>query len=229
MSQALYNFGGLRFWSEDEIELREQFQNRAASAVSRTLLGVNPAWRFFRMEGPILAPRNTVSESYSDDDVFITNHVVGGDALRLRAETTHSSYTYARWIGGKLPVCVWQSGKSFRREQNDGASANKLRFNEFWQQEFQCIYRDDTKADYRSALIESVSREIERFTMCETRIVDSDRLPLYSESTLDIECDWQGKWKEVASCSIRNDYSSDTKVAEVAIGLCRVATMAGDA
>lgn len=32
--------------------------------------------------------------------------------------------------------------------------------------------------------------------------------------------------REMASCSIRNDFSGDTKVCEIAIGLCRVATLA---
>lgn len=225
MSLALYEFGGLRFWSENEIELREAFLSRVASVVRAALLDVNPAWRFARIEGPCLSPRDRISDAYDDSDIFATNHIVGGAPLYLRAETTPTSYAYARHIGGKMPLCVWQAGKSFRRETNDGASAAKLRFNEFWQLEFQCIYRADTKADYRAALMPVVAAEIERFTRRATRVVPSDRIPAYAESTLDIEADHGGKWREMASCSIRTDFSDDTRVCEIAIGLDRVATL----
>lgn len=226
MSEALYKLGGLRFWTEDEIELRETFQARVANVVRRVLLDMNPAWRFARMEGPCLSPRDQISSAYDDSDIFATNHEAGGGSLYLRAETTPSSYAYARHLGGKLPLCVWQAGKSFRRETNDGASAAKLRFNEFWQLEFQCIYQSNTMADYRARLIDAVSAEIGRFTGVGTRIVESDRLPAYSESTLDIEADHNGKWREMASCSIRTDFREDTRVCEIAIGLDRVATLA---
>ncbi|MEO1474006.1 MAG: hypothetical protein AAFS03_08700 [Pseudomonadota bacterium] len=54
----------------------------------------------------------------------------------------------------------------------------------------------------------------------------SDRLPAYSESTLDIEVMHGLHWREVASCSIRTDYGDDTKVCEIAFGLDRIATLA---
>lgn len=228
MSEALYKLGGLRFWTEDEIELREAFQTRAVSVVKRTLLDLNSAWRFSRTEGPCLSPRDQISAAYGENDIFVTNHDAGGDALCLRAETTPSSYAWARRFGGKLPLCVWQAGKSFRRETNDGASAAKLRFNEFWQLEFQCIYKIDTKANYRIALIPAVSIEIARFTGVPVRVVNSDRLPAYSQSTLDIEAKHAGKWREMASCSIRTDYAKDALVCEIAIGLDRVATLAAE-
>jgi glycyl-tRNA synthetase len=136
----------------------------------------------------------------------------------LRPETTASSYEWARKIGGRLPLCIWQAGKSFRRELSDGATAAKLRFNEFWQLELQCIYAVGTKADYRKALIDSLITEVARFTGGAVRVVPSDRLPPYSESTLDIEVNG----REVASCSIRTDYSEETRVCEIAFGLDRI-------
>lgn len=226
MSKALYQFGGLRFWSQDEIELREAFQARAIAVVRRTLLGMNAAWTFERMEGPCLSPRTQISAAYSDDDLFATNHVVGGAPLYLRAETTPSSYAYARHLGRKPPICVYQAGKSFRRETNDGASASKLRFNEFWQLEFQCIYGANTKADYRAALVEVVGLEVSRMTRAAVRVWPSDRVPAYAESTLDIEARHGDVWREMASCSIRTDYAPDMRVCEIAIGLDRVATLA---
>lgn len=227
MSEAIYTLGGLRFWSESEIQLREQFTARMALVVRETLTRINPAWSMFRVEGPCLSPRDRISNAYSDDDIFVTNHVAGGAPLCLRAETTPTSYAWARWLmqrdkRARLPLCVWQAGKSFRRETNDGASASKLRFNEFWQLEFQCIYRADTKADYRVPVMVAASHEVTRATGQATREVASDRLPAYSESTLDIECQTIGGWREVASCSIRTDFSDDTRVFELAIGIDRV-------
>jgi glycyl-tRNA synthetase len=233
VSESLYEFSGLRFWNENEIELREAFASRAISVVKSCLLKLNPAWQFYQVEGPILTPSYFIAEHYGDDDVFVTNHKIGDNFLRLRPETTASSYVYAKNLKKKLPLCVYQKGKSFRRELNDGATATKLRFNEFWQLEFQCIYSSSTKADYRAELIKVISSEISRFTMLESRVVASDRLPSYSESTEDIEVNCHGVigeiqsgWREIASCSIRNDFSEDAKVCEIAIGLDRVATLA---
>lgn len=230
MSVALYNTGGLRFWSESEIKLRESLTASFADVVRTSLIDVNKAWSVHRIEAPILTPRQLMP-AYDDDDVFVTNHQAGGDDLALRAETTPGSYAWAKFAlnSQKLPLCVWQVGKSFRREQNDGASPAKLRFNEFHQQEFQCIYSKTTNADYRAAVINQVAHAIHLATNCEVRIVESDRLPSYSESTLDIEALHGDVWREMASVSIRNDFSEDTKVLEIAIGLDRVVVLANEA
>lgn len=227
MSKALFEAGGLRFWSEAEICKRDAFVESAALAVRDALRELNPAWQMQRVEGPCLAPSNQVSSAYSDDDVFVTNHNCMGSPLRLRAETTATSYTWARHLmqnhkWAKPPICVWQVGKSFRRETNDGASASKLRYNEFYQLEFQCIYRADTKADYRLAVINKIEPLIRRSTGLESRLAASDRLPSYSQSTLDIEVLSGQQWREIASCSIRNDFAENVLVCEIAIGLDRV-------
>lgn len=231
MSQALYPIGSLRFWDENEIELRDLFQQRAVSTVKRALTDVNPAWRYFRMEGPILTPADRVSDEHiSSGDVFKVSGNRGVTELVLRTETTESSYTYARTIQGKKPICVWQAGKSFRTEKSDGASPSRLRFYEFWQLEFQCIYAVGTQADYRSYLISALISEINRFTRLPCRVVLSDRIPVYSSSTLDIEVEYEdGKWREVASCSIRKDYADDMLVCEIAIGLDRVVALSSGA
>jgi len=224
MSQALYEIESLRFWDEDEIEMREMMTARLASVVKQTLLGVNRAWQFKRVEGPLLTPRSFVSPSYDESDIFVTQVKKADSYLALRPETTVSSYMFARqnFDKKKLPLCVWQAGKSFRVEKSDGATAAKLRFNEFYQLEFQCIYSVGTQADYRAALIPFVRKEVSRFLQLDTRVVDSDRLPEYSESTLDIEVPFRDEWKEIASCSIRKDFSEDTRVCEIAIGLDRL-------
>ena len=213
----------LPVWTEAEIEAREAFQIIAAGTVRRALIKINPAFRVQRFEGPCLTPAAHMNAAYSYRDVFVTNHIYAGDPLSLRAETTASTYAAIRALGPKLPFCGWQVGKSFRRELNDGASASRLRFNEFWQQEFQAVYRADTKADYRAAVIDAIVPQIETFTRCNARVIESDRLPSYSVSTLDIEVRLpNGQWREIASCSIRTDYADGILVSETAIGLCRI-------
>lgn len=225
MSLSLYPIDSLRFYTEDELQMRDMITRRFSSVVKSTLTGMNGAWKFFQVEGPLLTPRNYVSDSYDADDIFITQVTRANQQLVLRPETTASSYLYARKIAEttKFPFCVWQLGKSFRVEKSDGATASKLRFNEFYQLEFQCIYSDTTKADYRSKLIDALKIEVSRFLLGqEVRVVPSDRLPAYSESTLDIETMYNGDWKEVASCSIRTDYADNMKVCEIAFGIDRL-------
>jgi len=231
MSLNLYGLESLRFWTEAEIDFRESFTASVVSKVKSTLSGMNRAWHYHRVDAPLLTPRAFVSESYDDDDIFVTQiQRLGGDMV-LRPETTAGSYAYAKHImstikKNKLPMCVWQSGKSFRVEASDGATAAKLRFNEFYQLEFQCVYSKGTMADYRQALIDVMVHEIKRQTMVEVRVIDSDRLPEYSESTIDIECMYNGEWKEVASCSVRTDFDDDSLVCEIAIGLDRIVEIA---
>lgn len=228
MSIGLYQTQSLRFWTEREIELRETLIRAVSGLVQRELTDMNRAWTFFRVEAPTLLCRSELPEEYTDDDIFITNHTVSGEPLVLRAETTPGSYTYARHLikqgrSKTPPVCIWQLGKSYRRELLDGASASKLRYNEFYQLEFQCIYSTGTMADYRARVGQSVAEFLSGFMGLETRLVPSDRVPRYAESTIDIEAKTpQGRWVEVASMSIRNDFSETERVFELAIGADRV-------
>jgi len=234
MSSALYEIESLRFYDEDEIEIREMMVKRFAEVLRRDIQELNPAWKFRRVEGPILTPRLFVSAAYDDSDIFVTQVKKMGSELVLRPETTKSSYLAAipqltkagtqEFTKKNLPLCVWQVGKSFRVEKSDGATAAKMRFNEFYQQEFQLIYSEGTLAPIRETAMSAVIREIGRFLNSPVvRIVDSDRLPAYSESTKDIEVQLRdGEWREVASCSIRTDFTPNTRVAEIAIGLDRL-------
>jgi hypothetical protein len=73
----------------------------------------------------------------------------------------------------------------------------------------------------RAKLIEAVGQSIGGRTGS-WRTIASDRLPSYSESTIDIEVPHNFLDREVASCSIRTDYSENTRVVEIAIGLDRL-------
>ena len=223
MSLALYERSGLRFWTEDEIATRNYSIATLLRMLRRSFEQMNSAWTFHQIEGPALTPRLFVSSTYDADDIFIVND----GRLALRPETTASSYLMAAYFLSrgiaKAPLCVWQAGKSFRVESNDGASAPKLRFNEFWQCEFQFIFGVDTKAPVYDAAVKAAADAITRITGADHRIVVSDRLPAYATETTDIEVQYGGKWKEMASISRRTDYPDKTKtVVEVAVGLDRL-------
>jgi glycyl-tRNA synthetase len=252
MSEALYGFGGLRFWTEREILLRDQAVQTLHQAISGALLAMNQGWAFHRVEGPLLTPRKFISEAYTEDDIFLLQAKLGEDEAAMRAETTASSYLYAEHIlkttRFKLPLCVWQVGKSFRRETQDGARWGTLRLNEFYQAEWQCVYAEGTMADYRAAVEPAVGEAIRKITGTpEYRIVASDRLPAYSRETRDVEVpfgqSWKSDaqdvgavttWKEMCSISTRTDFPQPSDpnqkrrvVLEIAVGLDRLVAVEG--
>lgn len=229
-----YKTEGLRFWTQKEIVQRENFKAAIVSELSQALSQINSAWTFHQTETPILTPYELFSNEYTSKEIFKTDWDKANTDFYLRAETTPGSYAYAKYLlnnGAKMPLCVWQVGKSFRKEANDGASAAKLRFNEFNQLEFQCIYKNTTKANYRDLVIDNLEKVVAKYTGKQSRVIESDRIPNYSKSTMDIEVlidgnHFTGNWREMASCSIRTDFSDDTEVAEFAFGLDRIATFA---
>ncbi|MGO8183012.1 hypothetical protein AB9F40_33535, partial [Rhizobium leguminosarum] len=74
------------------------------------------------------------------------------------------------------------------------------------QLEFQCAFTADSGNDYHTACLAPVHRMIASLIHLPTRIVASDRLPAYSEVTVDIEFDNGDKWMEVCSISRRTDF-----------------------
>lgn len=239
--QPLYNTNGLMFWTEEEIKLREHFIEHFASRVESILWRQNQAWRLVRVEAPLLMPVPLMNPNYTGEDVFLQGQHTDDTWLVLRPETTAGSYVYAQHLlsthsGHKAPLCVWQAGKSFRREQ-DQVTKN-MRLKEFYQQEFQCIYSADTLNDYHTAVLEPLRSMISMklgYSLEKSRVVESDRLPSYSQTTMDIEIDNGDKWMEVCSISRRTDYpdklvfagkggsrvEKDALVLEIAIGLDR--------
>lgn len=236
---SLYQSNGLVHWTDREIRLREMMQAHFAAEVAAFLTDANPAWDIRRVEAPQLTPRDLVSDAYGPEDIFFLERLGEHDAqLVLRPETTPSTYIYMQHLlnshgGVKLPLCVWQAGKSFRREQDQ--VSKHMRLKEFWQMEFQCAYTADTANDYHAASLEPARRMIEAMVRLPTRIVPSDRLPAYSEVTMDVEVDNGDKWMEVSSISRRTDFPQsarfatkggairevEVRVLEIAIGLDR--------
>ena len=230
---SLYDANGLVHWTERDIRVRESAITHLSAEVAATLKSLNSAWDIRRVEAPLLVPRAMISEAYGDEDIFVQQRLSEHDhELVLRPETTPSTYVYmthllASHAKVRLPLCVWQAGKSFRREQDQ--ATKHVRLKEFWQMEFQCAYAADTANGYHGAVLEPVRHMLAAVTRLPTRIVPSDRLPAYSEITMDVEVDNGDKWMEVASISRRTDFPAiksgsreiEVKVLEIAIGLDR--------
>jgi len=230
--EQLFDKNGLMFWTEREFKLRESFRDYFVERVRDALIATNPAWRMMMVEAPLLMPRNLVNVNYTDEDMFVVGDLV------LRPETTPGTYKFVRTLfddtnsGVKPPICVWQAGKSFRKEQDQ--PTKHMRLKEFYQLEFQCIFTSDTLNDYHKVLTEPVARMICDMVCLPTKLVKSDRLPSYSKSTIDVECDVDGSMMELCSMSLRTDFPGTVKfsaknkvvekdllVAEIAIGLDR--------
>lgn len=196
----IYESNGLPFFNATWIRNRQFIQDSLVNKLSNLLWEANRSWQIEQIEAPCMIPNELVSSEYSDEDVYRTQD------LTLKPETTGSSYEYAKYLIenqlARPPLCIWQASKSFRRE-NDQVTAN-VRLKEFYQLEFQCIYTEDTKKDYHE-LLEEITALVEHLTHKEARLIESDRLPHYSTSTMDIEVKMPNKWLEVMSSSKRND------------------------
>lgn len=211
--KPIFEHNGLVTWSTEEIETRRMVLSYFVRNIKAALLSLNHGWRFAECETPVLMPIKAINAAYSHDDYYTVM-----DGLALRPETTYGSYEVARKMlaeKAKLPLCVYQVGKSFRREQ-DKSLAN-MRLKEFWQLEFQCIYSTTTANDYQASMLPKLQAIFERLIR-NCSIVESDRLPAYSLKTMDIE----HYGMELASISLRTDFSDNVKVLEIAIGLDRV-------
>jgi glycyl-tRNA synthetase len=213
------NSKGLPFWSKSQIEKRNYIKQYLSSAIENILLNLNQSWRFEEFEAPILTPNELINKNYSTDDYFTT------DLLALRPETTMGSYVIAKHLlnnGHKLPLCVYQAGKSFRKENSEQSMQKHKRFTEFYQLEFQCLYSSSSKADYYNTVITELPKYVQELTKLQVRVVESDRLPDYSNKTFDIEVKTPEKWLEICSISDRKDYSENIRNVEIAFGLDRL-------
>lgn len=218
--------------------MREHLIQYFSDEIRSHLISTNKAWDVRRVEAPTLVPAELISNAYTNSDVWMQECLSDNELVMvLRPETTSSSYVYMQHILSnhsktRLPLCVWQAGKSYRREQDQ--PVRHVRLKEFWQQEFQCAYSADSGNDYYSNSLEFIRHMIGSVIHLPTRLVPSDRLPTYSQITMDIEVDNGDKWMEICSISKRTDFPGPTKpqrrgaaaeqevvVLEIAIGLDR--------
>ena len=199
---SILNVNSLVHWEEREILRREAFIRHFSDEVRAFLRSVNPAWDMRRVEAPTLIPRHLISDAYGNADVWVQQQLAPTETeLVLRPETTPSTYAYMTHLldthtGARLPLCVWQAGRSYRREQEQTTA--HMRLKEFWQMEFQAAFTADTGMDYHAACLEPVRKMIASVIALPTRIVPSDRLPSYSEVTMDIEVDngFKAQWEQ---------------------------------
>ncbi|MEK6828835.1 MAG: aminoacyl--tRNA ligase-related protein [Nanoarchaeota archaeon] len=217
MKESIYDKNGLIFWTEEEIQAREMMMNYFVSQIKMSLKSQNSAFEFVRVEAPILTPNELINKNYTDEDVFRVGDVT------LRPETTMGSFAYVPVLLNnhnipkyRLPLVVWQLGKSFRNEQDQ--PTRFMRLKEFYQLEFQIVFAATTANDYSKKLYPDVQKAIEDM-IGSCHMDPSDRLPDYSEETIDVICRKNGM--EVCSMSKRKDLEG-YKVIEVAIGMDRI-------
>jgi glycyl-tRNA synthetase len=214
--ENLYNKNGLLFWTQEEIKLRRLFEDYFSSEILSSLKKQNSAFSMMQVEAPLLTPIELINKGYTENDIWMLGDVA------LRPETTMGSFEYAKHILSghneikqKLPIVIFQHGKSFRREQDQPTKFMRLK--EFYQLEFQIIFSQNTANDYSLKLYADMLKAISNM-IGECRIEDSDRLPDYSEQTTDIVC--VKSEMEVCSMSKRKDLEG-YKVIEIAIGTDR--------
>jgi glycyl-tRNA synthetase len=231
--KTLYNINSLPFWEEKDIRIRKFIEDSIKEETKSILLEQNTQWKFFQIEAPCLIPLDLIPKNYTSEDIWVQDIESN---LALKPETTPSSYLYAEYLldSNKVlpPFVVWQTSKSFRREQDQ--VLKNMRLKEFYQTEFQCIYAADTLNDYQEKVLAPLAKMFKEILALETRVVESDRLPDYSLRTMDIEVFNEDKWMEICSISKRKDFTKkaiinyknkviekDLLVLEIAIGLDR--------
>ena len=169
-----------------DILLREYFEKIITLTLQTELKKINRAFDFVKVECSQITPDEYINEWYTDDDVFRL-----WDWLTLRPETTMGSYEYAKLLLNphykpkyQLPLVIYQHWKSFRKEQDK--TITNMRLKEFYQLEFQIIYSESTSQDYQAIVVDIIEDIVTRLVWdCYT--IPSDRLPDYSEKTIDIQ------------------------------------------
>jgi glycyl-tRNA synthetase len=207
--KTLYNVNGLVIWEEKDIRLKRWIEETIKEEIKLILSNLNSQWKFYQIEAPSLIPLELINSNYTPEDVWVQETKETESKLVLKPETTPSSYAYAEYLlDNNLilpPFVVWQTSKSFRREQDQ--TIKHMRLKEFYQTEFQCIYSAETLNDYQEKVLDPIRKMFEDIISMPCRIVESDRLPDYSLRTMDIEVWNEDKWMEICSISKRTDFT----------------------
>jgi len=129
-------------WKETEIETREWLIRHITRFLSLELAKVNNAFRFVRIETPIVVPFSVTGRH----EVAI---VLNSGQSMLRHSTLDGSYEASQEllrpesdIKFRLPLVIWQAGKVFRLEP----------FRELHTLEYHLLYSNKTGMDYRPIL-----------------------------------------------------------------------------
>ena len=221
---TLYESNWLVARNQRDIEKRESFERLISSEIENYINSQNPAFAMHKCEVSQITPLDKINENYTPDDYYLVE-----EWLVLRPETTMGSFAYANHLLNphnkpkiKLPLCVYQHWKSFRKEQDKTLS--NMRLKEFYQLEYQIIYNKESWNDYYDWVVQFVYKLLSKI-LWECQLVPSDRLPDYSLQTMDVE--YNGM--EICSISKRKDFRAvinnqytDCYVAEIAIGTDRM-------
>ncbi len=209
---------GLIYHTEQDIRIREFLILDISSRLRAAFKKLNRAIDFVRVETPCIIPEELLAKHREADfDLW----KLEDSEFCLRPESTIGTYLMfsvlfpqKKQLERNLPLCLWQSGLSFRVEQDK--TFTNLRFKQFYQLEFQLAFREGTQADYHACAVDTM-REFLRRQPLEYREeeLEADR-PFYSERTTDIYLD---QW-EVVAVSSRTDF--DYPVVEVSCGLDRL-------
>lgn len=233
---------GLVYYTEEDIARREHLIQDITRHLQFILKAVNRSVNFQRVETPAMVPVSMVNAHLEAD--FPIWRVNGGPKnasitpetdLALRPESTRGTYTMfdvlypmENSLKKNLPLCLWQSGLSFRQEQD--ATFKHLRFKQFYQLEYQLAYSEGTKVDYHTEAAYAMSYLMRtRFPHLHSYsedLLEADR-PFYSSKTTDIylitKTDAANATAEQWECvaiSTRKDFKYP--ILEVSVGLDRL-------
>jgi hypothetical protein len=118
----LYAKNGLIFWDAEEIKVRDMLTEQFSLAVQQNLSSQNAAFKFIRIEAPLLTPCDLIDAQYTADDIYKV-----ADDLALRPETTMGSYQAARWL-------LTNAGHRLRHERHGTGVDQQAEGFRAWQQ-----------------------------------------------------------------------------------------------
>jgi len=222
---------GLICYTESDINAREYLIRIISSRLQDSMKNINRKIEFMRVETPSLVPCSIVSaHQEANFSTWQVNNSNSKDIFALRPESTAGTFMMFEHLFPqenilvkRLPLCLWQSGLSFRVEQDK--SFSNLRFKQFYQIEFQLAYSEGTKADYHTHAVESIMNILEFLfplykkekSLYSVDLVEfPEEMPFYSEKTTDIYL----ADVEVVAVSTRTDFRYP--VIEISCGLDRL-------
>ena len=209
---------GLVYYTADDIRIRDFLVSEISEKLKASFKQLNRAIDFVRVETPCLVPQSIVQDHLNDDFELWK---IEKEDLYLRPESTKGTFLMfpvvcpqAKQLAKSLPLCLWQTGLSFRAEQ-DKTFAN-LRFKQFYQLEFQLAYHDGTMADYHACAVESIQKILHHLFPQKNVTTENPSPPFYSRKTTDVYL----HEKEAVAISNRTDFKYP--ILEVSCGLDRL-------
>ena len=116
--EPLYDTNGLVLWDEAEIAAREHLTAHLAREIRKPPPLDHSGVAVLPSGSPTLTPRGLINPNYGDADLWTQPDT----DLVLRPERRWAAALYARKLladkGGLMPFCIWQAGKSYRKEQD---------------------------------------------------------------------------------------------------------------